>query len=94
LVKRAFSPLLPKPIIERRKAGFGVPLALWFREELREFARDTILNGTLVKEGYISADFVEELLTAHSTSERDFSTLIWNLIVLEKWYQTWIEKTP
>ena len=44
LLKQAFADLLPPPIARRKKMGFGVPLAGWFRGPLRDAAR-TIADG-------------------------------------------------
>src|SRR5436190_17863543 len=35
-LRRAFADLIPPDVAERGKAGFGLPLARWFRGELRE----------------------------------------------------------
>ena len=43
-LRRAFADDLPPLVAERGKAGFGVPLAAWFRGELRELAHDVLLN--------------------------------------------------
>ena len=32
LLKKALEPLLPRAIIERKKKGFGIPLADWMRQ--------------------------------------------------------------
>src|SRR5207248_3906989 len=38
-LRRAFAADLPPLVAERGKAGFGVPLARWFREDLRPLTR-------------------------------------------------------
>ena len=40
VLKRALEPLLPNEVLYRRKQGFSVPLALWFRRDFGDnFAR-------------------------------------------------------
>src|SRR5207249_9249039 len=41
-LRRAFADDLPRQILRRGKTGFGVPLGRWFREDLRELARDVL----------------------------------------------------
>jgi asparagine synthase (glutamine-hydrolysing) len=43
-LRRAFADALPAEVAGRGKAGFGVPLADWFRGELRELAADVLLD--------------------------------------------------
>ena len=42
--RRAFAADLPPEVAARRKKGFGVPLARWFRGELRELTADLLLD--------------------------------------------------
>ena len=44
LVRAAFSDLLPPETFERRKHGFAVPLAQWFRGELRSEIQERLLD--------------------------------------------------
>src|SRR5262249_43732282 len=43
-LRRAFTHELPPRVAKRGKTGFGVPLGRWFREDLRELARDVLAN--------------------------------------------------
>src|SRR5207244_10810394 len=43
-LRRAFADALPPEVAGRGKTGFGVPISLWFRRELRELASDTLLG--------------------------------------------------
>ena len=43
-LRRAFADDLPPSVASRGKTGFGVPLARWFREELRTLAGDVLLD--------------------------------------------------
>ena len=44
ILRQTFSDLLPKTIQRRGKMGFGVPLDHWFRHELKDFAREVLLD--------------------------------------------------
>ena len=43
ILRDAFADLIPSEVDRRPKTGFGVPLDAWFRGELRDYARDTLL---------------------------------------------------
>src|SRR4051794_21755471 len=60
-LRRAFANELPTAVAARGKKGFGVPLAQWFRGELRELAGDVLREST-----FFRRDAVEQLLAEHA----------------------------
>lgn len=86
LLKRAFADLVPAPIVNRSKRGFSLPLARWFSGELYGFAREVLLSQAARERGLFVPSAVDELLVRHRNGE-DHGDRIWNLLVLELWYQ-------
>jgi len=86
-LRRAFAADLPPEILERRKAGFGVPVARWFRGELRDLAGDVLLGTTARGRGQFRPEAVESLLREHTEGSADHGARIWALIMLELWQQ-------
>jgi hypothetical protein len=62
ILLRAFADLLPPRIRRRRKMGFGVPLDHWFRNELRGFAREILLDPRTLGRGYFRPETVRGLV--------------------------------
>jgi len=84
LLKRAMRGILPDGIIDRRKHGFAVPLARWFRGELAGFARDLLLSDTCRRRGLFDAKSIERLLALHERG-RDIDLQLWTLMSTELW---------
>jgi asparagine synthase (glutamine-hydrolysing) len=93
LLKKAFSGLLPKEILKRKKMGFGVPLDYWFRGELKEFMYDILLGKRFIERGYFKKERIKKLLNEHVKGQADHSYRIWALLVLELWHQMFVDKT-
>jgi asparagine synthase (glutamine-hydrolysing) len=91
ILKRALSSLLPPAILSRGKMGFGVPLARWFRSELKDYAREVLLDPASLQRGYFQPGAVEALLRQHALGEEDHGYLIWSLLVLELWHREVLE---
>jgi asparagine synthetase B (glutamine-hydrolysing) len=53
ILKKAFADLLPKEILHRGKMGFGVPLGVWFRGELREYVQDLLCSPQAFLRDYV-----------------------------------------
>ena len=92
LVKTAMDKALPREIIDRKKQGFNVPLKLWMRGDLREFVRDNLNASHIRRRGHFRPAVVEQLLDDHFSEKRDASNKIFAMIMLELWYQTFVEK--
>jgi asparagine synthase (glutamine-hydrolysing) len=84
LFKQAMRGLLPDHIIDRPKHGFAVPLARWFRGDLAEFARDTLLSQTCRERGIFDVRHVERLLDLNERG-RDLDLQLWTILSLEMW---------
>jgi asparagine synthase (glutamine-hydrolysing) len=92
ILKKAAESYLPHEVIYRRKMGFGVPIEHWFRNELKDLARDCLLGAKAVARGYFRRDYVERILNRHLAGE-PYHYLIWNLLMLELWHQMFIDRT-
>ena len=90
ILKDAARPYLPESLIHRRKMGFGVPIDLWFRGELRDFVRSTLLSQKAKERGYFDPAYVERLISRHEAGE-SWQYPIWNLLMFELWHQMFID---
>ncbi|HET8579225.1 MAG TPA: asparagine synthase (glutamine-hydrolyzing) [Methylomirabilota bacterium] len=94
LLKRAMASRLPPAILARRKMGFGVPLAAWFRAELREMTHDLLLAPRTRQRGIFRPSWVEWLLRTHEAGRRDCSARLWALLCFELWARQWLDRSP
>jgi asparagine synthase (glutamine-hydrolysing) len=81
IFKRALGPYLSNDILYRRKMGFAVPLAKWFRGPLRERMRQTILGEGLESTGLFDRRFLEKLIDQHVNGGWDHSPALWSLLM-------------
>jgi asparagine synthase (glutamine-hydrolysing) len=87
LLRKAMGPLLPAAVIERKKMGFGVPLRHWFRRELRDYVRETLLAPVALGRGYFLRGSIETLLGDHEQGRYDNSYRLYALLMLELWHR-------
>jgi asparagine synthase (glutamine-hydrolysing) len=84
LLKKAMEPHLPHDLMYRRKMGFAVPLAAWFRGPLRQRIRDELLQGPLADSGLFNRQYLQTLLDQHQSGLRDFSAPLWTLMMFAR----------
>ncbi len=92
LLKSLLAPLLPPELLRRPKMGFGVPLDHWFRGPLRDLLRDTLLSPRCLHRGYLQRCTVERLVNEHIAGVRNWHYHLWDLLVLEFWFRTFIDQ--
>lgn len=92
ILKKAFSDFLPKQILKRKKMGFGVPLSKWFRQELKDYTYQILLDHKATSRGIFIKDGIEKLLNDHVSQRYDNSAKIWALLFLEMWFRIYIDK--
>jgi len=91
ILKRTFADFLPEPILKRRKMGFGVPLSRWFRNELKDYTYNILLDHQATSREIFKKDGIEKLLHDHLSLRYDNSAKIWALLFLEIWFRTFVD---
>ncbi|UMR32069.1 amidotransferase 1, exosortase A system-associated [Massilia sp. MB5] len=81
--KKSMESYLPNDILYRRKQGFAVPLAAWFRGPLRERVRSSLLGPSLAATGIFNQAYLNEMVEQHQSGRRDYSAPIWTLLMFE-----------
>ncbi|TQE99637.1 MAG: amidotransferase 1, exosortase A system-associated, partial [Spiribacter salinus] len=82
--KQALRPLLDEDILYRKKMGFAVPLQSWFRGPLRSAVREALLGERLAETGWFNADYLRHVVDSHQSGRREYSALIWTLLMFER----------
>jgi asparagine synthase (glutamine-hydrolysing) len=94
VLKEAVRPWLPSRIVDRKKKGFGIPIAEWLRGPLRDWARALLNPERLGSEGYFDPTAVTALLDAHERGLRDHRKPLWTLLVFQMWLERFQNASP
>ena len=78
----AFAKELPPGLATRRKRGFGVPVAAWFRTVWRDRLREALLDELPKYWTMFDRAAVERLIDEHQTGGKDRSYLLFSLLIL------------
>ena len=83
LLKKSLQPHLPNDILYRKKMGFSVPLASWFRGPLKDRMHKVLHGQPLTTSGWFNNDFLKLIEKEHLSLAKDHSTLIWSLVMFD-----------
>jgi asparagine synthase (glutamine-hydrolysing) len=92
ILKASLRGRIPDALLDRPKMGFSVPIAKWFRTDLRQMTHDVLLSPRASERGYFNRTEIAGLLHDHTVNEVDHATRLWNLLLLELWHREFIDK--
>jgi asparagine synthase (glutamine-hydrolysing) len=88
IFKKAFEGQLSDSILHRQKMGFAIPLAQWFRGELKEMAYEALFN--IQPDDFLQPAGVKKVWNQHQKGFRDRSTELWALLMFRLWQQKFL----
>jgi asparagine synthase (glutamine-hydrolysing) len=94
VLRRALAGRVPPSVLDRPKKGFGIPVAKWLNQELRELAGDLLAPHRLRAQGLFDADAVARLLREHWDGRRDNRKGLWTLLMFQMWYDRYARRSP
>ncbi|HMN33649.1 MAG TPA: asparagine synthase (glutamine-hydrolyzing) [Chitinophagaceae bacterium] len=87
ILKDTFADLLPLKTLHFAKKGFGLPLRLWFKKELKEELLELLDKNFLHNQGIFNAAYIHKLLEEHMGNKENHSVKLWTLFVFQKWFK-------
>ena len=90
LLRQLLLRYVPRQLIDRPKMGFGIPIAKWFRHELKELLNDYLSPDRLKKEGRLDHHIVQETIHAHQNGITNHQHRLWTLLMWEMWREKWV----
>lgn len=76
---------IPKQVFDRPKAGFTMPLKLWFRKDLKELVVSELNEDNLKAIPGIDVNSTLNKIDQHLKGDWNNENLIWKLLVLKQW---------
>ena len=86
ILKEAFKPMLPNGILYRKKMGFSVPLASWFRHEIKDIAQRHLIDQAQGLKTIFNHGDIITLWNEHQSGSADHSALLWSMLMFEMWW--------
>lgn len=80
---------VPQKLVDRPKMGFGVPIAQWMGNELREWCEDLLSYKTIKSQGVLDADFVEKMWREYLGGEVNWNYYLWDVLMFQAWMEKW-----
>ena len=90
ILKKLMEDKLPKEIVNRKKKGFGLPIAEWINGPLKGFVLESLDRKKIDNQGLFNPDYIDKLLNNHFSKKADNRKLIWTLLMFQSWRNKWL----
>lgn len=86
MLKDILNQYIPKPLFDRPKQGFAIPLSVWMKNELKAYFLDYLSPETVRKHGLVNPLEVEKYKQMfYSKNLHFYYNRLWQLVVLHQW---------
>jgi asparagine synthase (glutamine-hydrolysing) len=85
ILKKIAKKLLPQNIINRKKKGFGIPVAFWLKGGLKDLIHEVFKKSEIQREGLFNHNYIQNLLQSHFENKVDNRKKIWTIFMFLLW---------
>jgi asparagine synthase (glutamine-hydrolysing) len=85
ILKKLLARYVPLELFDRPKSGFAIPLHIWLKGPLREWAEALLNEQRLKSEGYFNAAKVRAAWEDYLSGRRSTHYQIWNILMFQAW---------
>ena len=78
---------VPASLIERPKMGVEVPVGIWLRGPLRDWAEALLDPRRLEQEGYLNPTLLRRTWAEHLSGRFNWGLQLWNALMFQAWLE-------
>jgi asparagine synthase (glutamine-hydrolysing) len=87
LLKQLLARYVPRSLTDRPKTGFGIPIDVWLRGPLRDWAENLLDESRLRREGVFAAALIRARWHEHLHAGRNWAYWLWDILMFQAWWE-------
>jgi asparagine synthase (glutamine-hydrolysing) len=85
ILRQVLSRYVPRHLFERPKMGFSVPIGVWLRGPLREWAEELLSETNLRRHALFHVEPIRQKWEEHISGQRNWQHWLWDVLVFQDW---------
>tara|TARA_B110000444_G_scaffold201148_1_gene192908 strand:+ start:4612 stop:6555 length:1944 start_codon:yes stop_codon:yes gene_type:complete len=88
LLRNILYKYVPQKMIDRAKAGFGIPIDSWLRGPLKEWASDLINEKKITDQNYLNFEIISREWHQYLSGKKINHHKLWNILMFQSWLES------
>ena len=89
VLKKILYRYVPRPLVDRPKQGFAIPLEQWLRKDLEQLTQDSLHADRIRRAGMFDSSVVQRVLDGFYQGDGRLAEQLWFLLAFELWRDKW-----
>lgn len=90
ILKQIVHKYLPPTLLDRPKMGFGIPIANWLQNDLKQFVDYYFDEQFIKKQNIFNNDIIQKIKKSFYLGKIERAEKIWYILMFQMWYDKWI----
>jgi asparagine synthase (glutamine-hydrolysing) len=90
IIKEIVHKYIPKEMLDRPKMGFGIPIAAWLQNDLKQYVDKYFDEEFVTKQNIFNNTEIQRIKASFFNGKVERAEKIWYILMFQMWYDKWM----